>query len=422
MAFSLKTNALSSIAGNIIQNFAQFLLFLLVVRLGDSKAPGLFALSYAICAPIFMFFEFRLHFVQLSDATNKNTLAEYFFLRLLGCFAGLFVVIFLITCFTFPPGAIWPILFIALTKVFESLGEIYTSYAQKNHHTPILCLSKTLRGFLSLALFGGVLFFSQDLSLSCGMLALSSLVIFFLFDKKIPSFLKLNRKIQLNIEELNKKTLSTISHKKIYALFYQCVPLGGVSFLASLSTNTPRYLIEHYLGLEALGAYSGASYIMIANVMFMTSIFQPFISIFANFYQNKEIGKFKKLLHTFLGGSFLYSVLFLSIFYFGGDLLIQLIYGKNLTMDKTFLMVLMLASCFNFVGLYLLYSLTSTGFFGLQLFFYIGDVILMFLCCLCLIPLYGLLGGAISMLIVMVYHITIESIFLSKQLNKQHDK
>src|ERR1700674_1440657 len=81
-----------TLAGNVIYALCQFGMLSCLAKLGNASIVGQYALALAIAAPVFMLTNLQLRAVQATDARNEYDFADYFTLRCLCTFVGLFLI------------------------------------------------------------------------------------------------------------------------------------------------------------------------------------------------------------------------------------------------------------------------------------------------------------------------------------------
>ena len=64
-----------------------------IAKLGTPEMVGEYSYAYALAAPIFMLFNLRLRFVQISDSNNETKFLDYLSFRLLSTMAALFALV-----------------------------------------------------------------------------------------------------------------------------------------------------------------------------------------------------------------------------------------------------------------------------------------------------------------------------------------
>ena len=60
------------------------------------------------------------------------------------------------------------------------------------------------------------------------------------------------------------------------------LPMGAISTLLSLQANAPQYVIQHYLGVAAVGTFAALAYPFLLGNIVVTAMGQAASSLFAD--------------------------------------------------------------------------------------------------------------------------------------------
>ena len=193
--------------------------------------------------------------------------------------------------------------------------------------------------------------------------------------------------------------------------------LGFVSLLASLSANTPRYFISYYCGMKEVGTYSILSYVAMGMVLFVTTLFQPYIPRISQYIRNSETDvlyeTIKKLAIFFL----LFGIIVFVFMILGGVDFFSIVFNDKIYVTRLMIAVITLGGIFNYFGLIILYILTAANLLKQQVYFYIGDISIILISSYLLIPSHAVLGGCIAYLIVSMYQTTSGALYIYYKRN-----
>ncbi|MBE1427380.1 hypothetical protein H4684_004074 [Desulfomicrobium macestii] len=73
----LKKNVSASFAGNVVYAISQWLLIILLAKLGGEQILGLYALALAVVSPVFALTNMNLRAVQATDAEKPVNFDSY---------------------------------------------------------------------------------------------------------------------------------------------------------------------------------------------------------------------------------------------------------------------------------------------------------------------------------------------------------
>lgn len=400
--------------------FAQFLLLVLIAKLGNVEMMGRFALAFAISSPFIMFFSLRLHFIQVSDTKEKHHFPVYLSIRIISCFLAVSCMGGLIFFLNISQEQKVITILVGLAKSFESVSEIFYGYSQKHHNMKAVSFGKAIKGTISVISFAICLYMFSSLIPACISLCVSWAAILFFYDIKLsPSLNNHSFFTHFRIYILESFSYFFRSYSNIFPLIKKAVPLGFISCLASLSTNIPRYFLEKYSGTEELGIYAGIAYIMYANVMFLTSIFQPAIPVLAESVKNENLTQFKRVFLGLMTFCMSYGLILILFSYFFGDYILVIFYDKSFLQYKNMFVLMMGVVSLNSIGLYLLYTLTALNRFTIQVHIYLFDFMLMFFLSYQLVPKFDISGAVYSNVIVMLYHVIIGGYLVQKTVKEK---
>ncbi|MDF2652680.1 MAG: hypothetical protein K0Q73_8485, partial [Paenibacillus sp.] len=233
----MKKNVVWSVAGNLYYAFCQWLILLVIAKLGGPLMVGQFSLGLVMTAPIIIFFNFSLRLIQATDTKQEYAFREYVKLRLWSMVAALAVIVLFAFISGYDATTVLIIFFIGIAKAFEATSEVYYGKFQKEEKMDIISKSMFLKGTFSIVcVFIGVYITDSMLWGTVG-LAVAWLSVLFIYDSKKGRMTDAEAEIQTLPEEQG-------SAKRLLMLVRKALPLGIVSLLISVNLNIPRYVIE----------------------------------------------------------------------------------------------------------------------------------------------------------------------------------
>ena len=391
------------ISSSLIYNLYQVFILIFTANIVNATAVGIISFAVAICAPVYMFFDFRMQFIILSDSHEKNNFHFYFCARLFTCVIAMAIIIIVTLLIQQPFSTKCVIILIGLFKFFESFGEIFLAHKQRQFSLKETILSKWIRTVVGFVFFSISLFLTKNIVIGSLGLFTSSLFVFIFYEMKTSKI-----EFNSNINQFFRAAFFMI--KRYYFL-------GFVSLLASLSANTPRYFISYYCGMKEVGTYSILSYVAMGMVLFVTTLFQPYIPRISQYIRNSETDvlyeTIKKLAIFFL----LFGIIVFVFMILGGVDFFSIVFNDKIYVTRLMIAVITLGGIFNYFGLIILYILTAANLLKQQVYFYIGDISIMLISSYLLIPSHAVLGGCIAYLIVSMYHTTSGALYIYYKRN-----
>jgi len=186
---------------------------------------------------------------------------------------------------------------------------------------------------------------------------------------------------------------------KLVRLALLALPLGFVMLLISLNANIPRYFIEHYLGERQLGIFAAISYLMVVGTTIVNALGQSASPRLAKYYAAGNYKLFVNLLAKLvIIGVLLGLAGFLVVFVAGREVL-DLLYRPEYAKHVDIFLWLMVAAGINYIASFLGYGITAARYFKVQMPLFAFVVVALVAACFWLIPVYGLLGATIALVV-----------------------
>ena len=360
----------------------------ILAKHGSASLVGQFALGLAIAAPVFMFTSLQLRSVQATDARAEYSFADYFTLRVIASLGGLLFILILdmASKYDFRTRAV--ICLVALAKGVESLSDVAAGLLQKEEKLDRAAISLMIRGVGSLAAFGSVFAFFSSLVLAIAAMVIVWAGVFLVYDLKLISQI-------LGISE----RLWRFDAFTVRRLVVTSLPLGIVMTLISLNLNVPRYIIQHYLGTAELGIFASLAYMLIAVNLVVQALGQSVTTRLSRMFalsQFREFGSLMVKLACF-GGSLALIGVPLALFF--GRLVLSILYRPEYGTHSSVLAVMVASAGVGAIGSFLGYGMTAARSFRAQVPAIAVSTIVGILSSLALIPRFGLMGAAESLLL-----------------------
>ena len=383
---SLKANFSWTLFGNVLYSSSQFGILIVLAKIGSPEIVGQFTLALALSSPIFLFFNFKLRAVQATDQSNQYTFNEYYNLRLITSVIVIVILIIIMSLTNYSTEVKIIIMGVGIAKFFDALSDIVHGLIQKNEAMHIIAKSIILKGMLSLFLIAVSYYLTRELVISIGLMAISSLIIYYFFD--VPQSKRYGAKYKVNL----------YLNSRLMKLLILSLPLGITVVLGSLNTNIPRYFIEHYNGQYELGIFAGISFLLVACGTLINALGQVVTPRLANYYQFQKFKLFYQLLYKSIIIGFFIGILGLIIVYFLGEQILTVVYTKEYANYNNVFMIIMIGAIFLYTTVFFGTGLTAMRKFKLQLPIHVFSFCVVLLTSVIFIPKYGVTGGAFVIL------------------------
>jgi O-antigen/teichoic acid export membrane protein len=401
---SIQLNFIWNFTGYAVYGACQWGMMVLLAKLTVPEIVGQFALGMAICTPVLLFSNLQLRTVQATDANRLFIFDHYLTLRVFTTILAFIIIIMITLIAQYSQETKMVILATALFKAVESFNDIYYGLFQAHERFDRICVSMINKGILSLISLALGIYLTGNIFWGLILISFFYIINLFLYD--IPqgsALIKNNDDSKNNIEEntfLQKYGLHLIwDLKPLKQLTWLAFPLGLVMVINSLNANVPRYLIERWAGERDLGIFSAIAYPMLiggAVVFAMGSSATPRLS---KYYAQNNYKAFRYLLlKLLLIGSCLAVLGFLMAWTLGEQIL-TILYKPEYAQHNDVFLLLMIAAGISYLTSPLGYGADATRYFKVQMPISMITLLCTLACSAWLIPLYGLWGAALGLVI-----------------------
>lgn len=359
-----------------------------IAKLGDPAMLGRFGLTMAITAPVFAFFAMDMRSLIATDVQDEHSFGEYLGLRLISSVLALLLVSVIGISAGYHLEVFLVILAVGLAKSVESISDIMFGQIQKNHCMNFIGLSLMLKGLLSLVAMGLLLYFTN--SLLWGVIGLAGVwtCMLFFFDRyNVMRFLKKGEAIK-----------PSLYFPALRRLAWLAAPLGIMTMLKTLTSNIPRYFIEAYHGEAMLGYFTAIAYFLVVGAAVSNALRHAVSPRLAEHYVSGS-REFIKLLMKLSGISIMIGSLGVVISLLYGKALLTLFFDSGYAKFANALTLVMIAGIALYVRSVVRAAMTVMRIIRPQAYVSALCVIISLLVGGLLIPDYGCMGGAWTLLI-----------------------
>jgi O-antigen/teichoic acid export membrane protein len=172
-----------------------------------------------------------------------------------------------------------------------------------------------------------------------------------------------------------------------------------VTTLASINLNMPRYFIHAWMGDYQLGIFSALAYTTVAITLVSDSLGHCAIPRLSRLYAGQQFPEFRAFLMKLLALSGVLGLSGLVVAQVLGERLLRLIYGLEYAVHSRVFTELMLATAIHCVASVFTVGIMSARRFRIQVPLYALMVGANALACAMWVPLAGLNGGAMAMVV-----------------------
>lgn len=404
-ALSLRVNFSWTFVGNVVYAACQWAMLVVMARLGSREMVGEFGLVLAITGPVFMFANLRLWHIQATDATVQYRFGDYLGLRLITTAMAL---VFIASFLPFPRFR-WEtalaLLAFGVAKAFDSLSEINYGLLMQCERLDRIAKSMMMKGPLSLVALGLGIYMTGNVVWGVVGMALALALILSFYD--IRSTALVLKGWPKGISASGGACVQDFSicphweRDVLVELAWVALPLGIVTLLISLNVNIPRYFVEGFLGKRELGIFVALASFQQVGPTVVTALGSSASARLSRYYAAGESIGFRDLLLKLVGVSAILGAAGVVVALVAGQEILALIYGPQYAFGGL-LVWLMAAAGIDYVASTLHFAMMAARYFRIQLPLFLTVTGVVVLACLWLVPLYGLSGAAMAILLASV--------------------
>lgn len=356
---SLRSNVQWTLLGYFAYGVCQWLMLIVVARIGLPEMVGQFALAMAVTTPIILLIGLDLRTVQATDQSNRYPFQDFFTLRVVTLSIAMAMIMGVTIWNGYKQETAVLILVMGIAKCVEALSDLCHGTLQQHERLDQMARARILRGILSVVVLATGLYVSGSLLIATTSMALMWTGILIFYDWRIAS--------QLLHQQGHSTSLLRFNSKDLWQLLVAAFPTGILSCQASLEQNLPRLCVEGYLGERELGIYSAVSSMIIAATMVINAVHCAVLPRLAKYVVNQQWGQaWRAVLMLSLFGAVLGGIGTL-IVWIGGGWLLGIAFGSEYATQNSLLVVLMLGATIRYATLPL-----STGFRAAQRFWLVA--------------------------------------------------
>lgn len=282
---ALRRNFLWNTFGQVAYMASQFLCGILVIRLAGTEDSGYYNVALNLTNIFLSLASYGMYSFQVSDFTHKYSPSCYIKSRVYTCAlacilcGGYTIFGSLIGQNKYGATQIWCIVLFLAYRMLESGSDIYNAINQQHERLDTVGKGYALRGLMSFASFVIVLFFTHNMVMTLGVMVLTNLVVFFKYTRAKTTQLYQAEPVEI---------------QAVKTLLVECAPLAVYSVISTTTASIPKLVMERMLGSEALGIYGPVTQPVLLLQVGATYLFNPFITVFAKAYVQKNASKFIK--------------------------------------------------------------------------------------------------------------------------------
>ena len=411
MALSLRRSMSWSLAGRLVYALCQWLMLLVLARLGGLEAVGRFALALAVTGPIVLFSNLGLRHVQATDADGSYDYADYLAVRGWTTIAAL-VVLAVVIALAYDAGETARVIaLVALAKGFESMSDVVYGLEQVRQRLDLTTRSLCLRGLSGVGAMTLGYWLGGSLTASIAAMTAAWAACYLLYD--LPAQRRLLAEPQPDARPAARPRPTGHSARR-RRLAWVALPMGVVALLISLNVNVPRYFIEAWLGEQALGAFAAMFYFVVVGSLVVNGLGQATLVNLAACDARGQRRAFLRLLGRLVAASLGLGLVGVLASWLLGRQLLTLLYGAAFARDAGLFVWIMSAGALNYAASALFYGVTARRIFVGQAVLYAAVTAVNAGACALLIGGHGVLGVVWAWIAALVVQIGLSLLLIAR--------
>jgi O-antigen/teichoic acid export membrane protein len=412
--FSLRSNIIWSLVGNLGYAFTQWAVIAALAKLGGPEEVGDFSLGLAISAPVAMFANLQLRRLIATDAGASFRLRHYLILRLIMASLAFLITFSVSIVLGMSIRLTLVITVVALVKVVDSVSDILYGFWQQREQMKPIAVSMIANGCLTVIAFSTLYLLTNNLIVSLTASLIASLLILLVYNVRITSQLAGLEKAELSkiLLSVTLRDLTPIRFLGVIAL-----PLGLAALLGSLNANVPRFFVSQFLGQTELGIYAGLAYMLVAGKTAIGALAGAMSPRLGIYIRDNDRVSFVKLLKVGCLAGTIGAAILLVVVWIEGPLLLRVFYTEEYAPFTTLLAWLVLATGMEFVIAMLEMGLTAARAIRIQASSQLVTLALNGGLCIALIPHWGLNGVGVAAVASATARLALYSVFTYRYLS-----
>ena len=368
--------------GSIFESALSFVLLIAVNRMVGETYGGIFTLAFSHAQLMYYIGTLEVRPIQSTDVRKKVPFSSYFSLRVLSC--ALMVAACLVYAFLMDgePLKKQVVFLVCMYKVVEAMLDTFTAMYQQNDRIEYSGKISVIRVSLTLAAFIGTLAVTGRLEWACiAMLAMGVLTL-----------LTYNRQVWKKFPDA-KIRLEFGNAGKILA---SCFPLFVSVFVMLYISNAPKYAINRYCTDVIQNRYSILFMPAFAINLLSQFVLRPMLTSMAQLWNGGETGRFRRNILWMLGGILGVTLLGIAGAWLLGIPVLRILYGVDLTAERSILVWVMVYGGLNAVNVFLYDMIAVTRRQKWMLIGYVAAAVMIFILAPVMVQSSGMTGAILS--------------------------
>ena len=302
--------------GSGVYLFCQWIITFIVVWIAGYEVAGMLSIAMSVATTYVVIATFNMRNYQSSDIVGNYSEKTYLVSRVFTSSIAILVTIVYSALQGFSFYQFLCINIFMLFKIGEAATDILHGSLQKKWRFDVIGISYFGRGVISVAFFSLGLYLTKDLLVALSLMAVGTIIFIVLYDVRMYKY--------------EYSIYGGFKFANMIRLLLQCVPMVLYGLLFNYVSMYPRVAVEEKFGTELLGFYASVAAPALIIQTAATFIFNPFISIFANHYNDGKLKDFRKLTIKILLFIAMFGIVGVVLGHFVAPLVLPILFGSKI--------------------------------------------------------------------------------------------
>lgn len=377
-------------------------------RLNGVEIAGMFSICYATCCILNAIGDMGIRIFQVTDTNREYKYEDYFYSRIFAIILMLIIGAIYVAITGYSNEKLFIFVILILIRVLDNFSETFQAEFQLNDRLDLAGKSLLIRNSLEMLAF--IIFnkITNNIYISFGAMLFSGIIVLIFYEYR-------------NIKKYVKEKLN-YNYLKVKKIVMESIPLGISTLFNMYVINAVKYAIEKY-GNNEMQTYFNILYMptFVINLVSLLLI-KPFLKVFGEYWNNKEYGRFIKLIIKLDLILVLCTVGIEVVCMFIGIPILNMLYKVDLTEYKIQLLLMVLSGLFYAMATVMFYALGTMRKQKNTTIAYIITSAVSMLVSYTLVNKYSMLGATISNVFIMFFlfiTLTVSFIFYYMRQKKE---
>jgi O-antigen/teichoic acid export membrane protein len=345
-----------------------FCVILILSRMASAPDLGLYAYAYAVTAPVQAFAGLHARAFIAMDRLFGYDIEDVIAQRVYLLAALVFVALALPMLRGTSGRETWVFLGIVVVRLAEGLTDISAGVMQRRHLPRSIALMYACRGIFGLSVFMTLLAYGAPLAVALAGLGSMGLLASLIVDRALLA--------SIGAVPNLRAVCTSLATRRPLRLGLKCLSGAVLVALSLVETNLPRYVVEAFIGISAVGIYTTLGVLLSVATNLVHPVFFMTFAPLGQTAQQRDPESLRilvRMIWTNIGLTIAFSAVLLAACLAFGSSLLSLVFGSEWLRFGNLLAILAVGACASLLRSCLGFALTGLGVFVPQTFITIGS-------------------------------------------------